>query len=342
MMKRAATAVAGMTMLLCAVPAHAAEQLPLLSPSAALGCLMPSAAERGELAYPQEALESKDGGKVSVELHFKGPDEEPRVRMLSENALSSLQDAVRKHVRQFRVPCIKAGEEPVVLRQDFLFVPNDGRKVITTTASDVADERRKVQMRCLARPGPNKTPEYPAEDQRFGRQGKVFVSMRFTSSERPPELQVLASDATGNMLNEVTDFVRGYRLPCLQDRELSMDVLFNFRMDGCSRTRLNDMSLRSFVAAARDLQRPAYFDLGTMACPFELRVSYQRPHRPNAVGELDGPVEARKPFLDWLSQITLRLPEQSNTAVLGEEFTLAVPCGKVDLGRGSPQKELSK
>jgi hypothetical protein len=330
-MNRSAAAIVGMAALLCAMSGHAAGAEPTLAPSAALNCLTPSAQERAGLAYPPEALERKDGGTVSVELRFEGPDEAPGVRVLSKNAFSSLQEAVRKHVRQFRIPCMKAGEEPVVLRQDFVFVPNDGRKVLATAPRDAADERRQVQMRCLTRVGRDKIPEYPPVDLMSGRQGNLFVSMRFTSAERPPELQVLAADGTGHMFEAVSDFVRGYRLPCLQDRELSMDMLFHFRLDGGARTRLKDMSLRSFIASAKDAPRPAYFDLGAMACPFELRVTYQRPHRPNTIGELDGPVEARKPFLDWLSQLTLALPEKKNTAVLGDEFTLAVPCGKIDL-----------
>lgn len=330
-MQRAAAAIVCMVALLCAAPGRAAELEPTLAPSAALNCLTPSAEERAALAYPPDAWVRREGGTVSVELRFDGPDAAPRVRLLDKNESEALREAVRKHVRQFRVPCMKADDEPVVLRQNFVFVPTDDRKVLTTTPSDAAEERRAAQMRCLTRAGGAKVPEYPVVDQRNGMQGNLFVSVRFTSADAPPELQVLASDATGNMLDSVQKFVRGFRLPCLEDRELSMDMLFRFRMQDGARIRLKDMSLQSFIAAAKGAPQPVHFDLDAMGCPFELRVDYRRPHRANRVGELDGPVEARRPFLDWLSQITLGLPEKKNTAVLGDQFTLAVPCGKLDL-----------
>jgi hypothetical protein len=60
-------------------------------------------------------------------------------------------------------------------------------------------------------------------------------------------------------------------------------------------------------------------------------VQYLRPHLSNHVKELDSSRPERRPFLDWLSRVTLNLNEKTNTAVLGDTFTVHVPCGTLSL-----------
>jgi hypothetical protein len=332
-MRRAvAAAIGSVAALLLPMAAQAQVSEPTLTPSAALQCLTPPAAERGKLAYPEDALQRKDGGTVSVELRFTGPDAAPGVRVLNDDqAYDALKAAVRRHVGQYRVPCMKEGDPPVLLRQDFVFTPNDGRKVVATTPSDAGDEERREQMRCLVQTGQRKVPEYPWLALQNDVQGNLLVRMRFSAPDRPPQMEVLAGTKKGSLRDSVEQFVAGYRLPCLKGPELSVNTLFMFRIDGGARSFLKDMPLRDFISVTTNHPLPAYFDLNAMACPFELRVQYMQPHEPNKIGELDGPVAARKPFLDWLSRLTLNAPEKTNTELLGNEFTLSVPCGKVDL-----------
>jgi hypothetical protein len=68
-----------------------------------------------------------------------------------------------------------------------------------------------------------------------------------------------------------------------------------------------------------------------MGCPFDLRLSYYRPHRRNVVSELENTNPARAAFMDWLSMVTLNLDSANNTAILGDQITVSVPCGKLDL-----------
>jgi hypothetical protein len=328
-MRGAASFVGVLTLALLA-PAAASADAPdaVLAPSEALQCLTPAAAT---LAYPEQAYSRKEGGTISVELRFAGPDEVPHVKVLNRDTSDALEEAVRRHVSTFRVPCMKAGGPPVVLRQDYVFIPTDGRRVLAGAPKDEADEHRRAQMRCLMQTRREKMPLYPREDERYERQGNVLLRLTFTAPDQAPKLQTLARPGEGHFLDAAREFASGFRLPCLADAELSMDMLFHFRMEGAPRKFLKDMSLPQFVRAAKSYPTPAYFDLATMDCPFDVRLDYRRPYTASKVGQLDTVNPARQPFLEWLTQITLALPESTNIALLGAEFTLHVPCGKVDL-----------
>ncbi len=172
---------------------------------------------------------------------------------------------------------------------------------------------------------------YPPELLRRKDGGTVKVELRFAAADQAPKVNVLAAPRHTTLVAEVRDFAAGLRMPCLGSQPVEQTQLFMFKIDGGARTVLNDFSLVQLVGAARDLPAGVYFDLNTMQCPFSLRLGYFRPHGPNEVRALDTHHPARQAFMDWLSQITLNLPDVRNTEVLGQTITVEVPCGTVDL-----------
>jgi hypothetical protein len=316
------------SLLLLAGVASAGEAVPAKSDVAQ--CLSLTGEGPPTPVYPPELLQRKDGGTVPVELVFKAPDDAPTARILDETAFTPLKDAVLRHVRRYRVPCLKATGAPATLRQDYVFRPNDGRKVVWST-DDEGDEQRAAQAKCLKHLKPGSKPDYPAWARRQELQENYFVRLRFTSADQPPEMTMLAQPRRANLYRAILDFVDGYRLPCFDGTPLELTQLFQYRLEGGSRLVLNDVSLAELLRFAKDVPSAVYFDLGTMACPFDVRLKYFRPHGDNTVSELEQSVPARRPLLQWLSQVTLNLPPDQNLAVLGEEITVAIPCGAINL-----------
>jgi hypothetical protein len=219
---------------------------------------------------------------------------------------------------------------PIVLRQEYVFLPNDGRKVVATTPVDEADPRRRDAFQCMRHLEGEKRPDYPNRAREQYVEGNVFVELQFKSPDLPPEPIWLA--ASHRLLkSEVERHVAGLRLPCMDSDPIGVDVLYQFRLDEGKRTVLQDTTLPKLLGAAKSLPAPAYFDLTTMGCPFDVRFTYQQPHRPNRIGQLDAADPKRQPFLDWLTGLHLRLADATNTAVLGDSMTVNVPCMKLDL-----------
>ncbi len=323
-----------MLALLCAAGAawaQSAPPSPSPSPSAALACMTPAAAERGVPVYPPEHLERRDGATVRIELVFDGPQAAPAVRTLDEqHEAGPFFHAVRTHVQRLRVPCMPAGGEPVRVQQTYVFRPDDGRNVVALPPRSVESAQRAAQSKCLTRIVPQAFPEYPRTALRDGLQGSYLVRMRFASPSGPPEAEIVAGPPHRGLRASLTDFVSGYRLPCQQGEPTSLDVTFHFRLEDGERTVIQDMTLRQFVGMARRVP-PARFDFRGMGCPFDLRVRHYQPFSAHVVGQLGEARAERLDFVEWLSQVQLRLDEDTALAVLGRDFTVSVPCGTLDL-----------
>lgn len=309
----------------------ASAQLISLPPSKLIDCMTPPQAERGLPEYDPAMLAAKLGGTVRVELVFAAPDREPVVRLLSESVDIAFVESVRRHVRQLRVPCQPVGAEPARLVQDYVFRPDDGRKVLAFPPEDQAAIELSRQAACLTRIVPGPGPEYPERALRLGQDGNFLVRMRFASPTTPPELSFVAGPAHRALRDALTEFVAGYRLPCQAGEPREIDLQFTFRFQDGARTVIKDMTLTQFLGNAASMPLPAEFDLTTMGCPFEVRVTHYLPYRRNIVGQVETARTERRAFLDWLSRIPLRLSPSQSLAVLGDSFTVSVPCAKLAL-----------
>lgn len=300
-------------------------------PSAAVRCLTPDSTQRGQPVYPKEELEDRVGGTVQVELIFTTPDKRPEVNVLESSRNVAFVDAVKDHVRQFRVPCLEPADIPVRLRQTYVFVP-DGRLITSSAPVDADEAERRRMMGCVVRDDPSEKPEFPWRARRSEQSGRVLVVARFSAPDQPPQVKTFDSRFNNLLVDYAKEWVRGYRMPCHSGRPVEYTYTLEFSFVDSRPMGFKDISLRTFVGAVKGIEHQrVVFDFRTMQCPFEIQLHYRQPHLPNHVGVVGEAVAARQPFLDWLSQAELRLTPPQHAAVVGAVATLDVPCGGIDL-----------
>ena len=329
-MRRALPAAVALALLAGVTARVAMAQSVTLPSSSAIACMSPAEAARGLPVYPEDLIAAKIDDTVRVELVFKAPDAAPEVRVLSESAHKSLVEAVRAHVLQLRVPCLPAGAQPARIAQDYVFRPDDGRRVAALAPEDLDEPGRRRQFACLTRiAGPAQ--DYPRRALEANQEGNYLVRMRFMDAASAPEADILAGPMHPPLRQALKGFVESYRLPCLEQGPLALELVYVFRIEGNPRTVLNDMSLTRFLGAAAKMPLPASFDFNTMGCPFDLRVMHRQPHARHVVQQLEPAHPGRRTFIDWLSRVELKLSAQQSLQVLGDTFTLSVPCAKLEL-----------
>lgn len=329
-MRRSLTALAAAAFALAA-SAQAQNSSLALADSPALRCLTPAVEERGKPAYPETADALKLGATVDVELRFDGPDERPAVEVLDPVVGDDFIAAVRSHVRKFRVPCMQPGEGPVRLRQRYLFSPS-GRQIHYGAPLDVADSKRRDQIRCITRARPNETPDYPKSALRDGEQGRVLLLLRFDSADGPPKVRNFARREIRRLAAHAQGWAEDYRMPCYSGQPIEVTWSFLYRIDGESPPVFKDLELVSFLRAVKGIgQQTLKFDFNTMGCPFAVKLTYLRPHLPNRVGQLDNTRLERQVFVDWLTSVEFNLPPHVAEGLLGDNLFISVPCTVLDL-----------
>lgn len=73
------------------------------------------------------------------------------------------------------------------------------------------------------------------------------------------------------------------------------------------------------------------FDFNEMGCPFDLNINLYRPYARNTLGQFGQPNAKRKPFMDWLAQLTMRIPSEAEPYLIGQAVKVSVPCTILDL-----------
>jgi hypothetical protein len=325
--------------LLAAGGAMAQQPRVELAPSQALSCLSPPPAQRGEPDYPFEAYRRGESGRVHARLTFTSATGAPALQVLAREGDDSFVDAVRAHVRTLRVPCLAPGAAPAVLDIDFVFRQDD-RKVHWSQPSDGDLAERQRQLDCLRMPAP---PDYPAAALRASMQTAVLVQLRFDAADRPPVLQVHTRTDPETSWNKrrllerfaeaVEKSASDIRLPCHSGAPLDLVMTYVFRIEGGSWGGFKPgLTLTGLLPAVRGISRQRLdFDTGRMGCPFDVRLAYRRPQLPNAVAEIGSTDPARRPLLDWLSQVEFDLPSDLLDVMYGDQATITVPCFKIDL-----------
>jgi hypothetical protein len=315
---------------LWAMASFAAAQTVSLAPSETLRCMTPSTVEREALNYPADAFERKEGGVVRVEMTFHDPGRAPTVKVLGD-ALRDLEWAVRDHVSAYRVPCLAAGQQAVI-RQDFNFVPSDGRRVLWTRPRDAQDRRKLTE--CLVKP--QKLVHYPTVPHARNEQGTVALRLTFTDAVSAPTLTVLDDMPSQPLINAASSHALETRLPCHEGGPVDVHVDYQFRIEGGERVVLKDGDLAFYLGGVEGIRSAqVYFDFRQMKCPFDVRVRMRQPAADNAVGEVAESVPERAFFLDWLSRQRLRLSRADQNRVMGQRVTVSVPCTVLSLGNRS-------
>lgn len=315
-----------------------AAQTAIVEPSAAQRCLTRGTVLLGSPEYPDEAYRIKEGAKVLVEMTFSRADQAPRVEQLKVEKADRLEAAFERSVRRFiddyRVPCLKAGET-TALRQEFLFVPHDGRPVALFATQDMhASSRKASLLKCITHLKPGTLPDYPRADLRFERQGNVVLRATFLDAQSPPGIEVLDDGGSEGLAESASTFARSTRLPCHDGAgPLSIVTFYKFRIEGGERVVLKDLPFLTLLSNFKGIrQANVYFDFNTMGCPFDVRFEPWQPVLPNAVGEVGTSDPERRFFLDWLTRQQLDLPKQQLNALLGQQAVVTVPCTVINLG----------
>ena len=285
------------------------------------------------LAYPRGMAVQKTGGIVRVSLTFKAAGEAPRAEVFFDTVGDVFRELVLERVKGYRLPCLQAGDLPVVVTQEFVFTPGDGRRVVWSPLRDQQREGAESSVACLT--GADKVPDYPASRVVGNDNGAVFARYAFTRPDVAPTVTILFDGGNGRFAEVVTRYAAGLRLPCLKANDAPVTVVqpFSFAVQGTRRSALRDMPLATFVAALDKLdEQQVKFDFSTMSCPFDVRFVLRQPVLENQIGEVERSDPNRREFIEWLKSVSLKIPESARAQVLGDSMTLSVPCGMLDLG----------
>lgn len=298
-----------------------------------LRCLQPAESELPPLAYPPEALVRKIEGLVRVRLTFKDATSPPDVEVFHVSGFAEFAQLVKQRVAVYRLPCLKAGQGPVVATQEFRFSPDDGRKVSWGATRDVDIDRRLNA--CTERdPSAPKNISYPQTAANKNQSGVVVARMTFVAADAPPKVEILTDAGSRSLAARVTQYVEGFRLPCLspEDFPLTTWQAYKFMISDVPGFTLKDVNLVQFLRAVEGFEdQKVNFNFDTMGCPFDVRLRLFQPYMKNEVGEVGERDPNRVEFIEWLKNVSLALPKERMRHVLSDTMTISVPCGVLSL-----------
>lgn len=301
-----------------------------LAPSPAIECLTPAPEVRGAVEYPFSEFKSRVAGRVKVEARFTVPEGPPELVVLESEGGDAFVDAVKAQMRGWRVPCLPPGGGDARLVQEYVFKP-DQRRVQWGPSEDARAEARREQLRCMTHETGKRAPAYPPNALRDGVQGRVYARLRFEAADQPPVAQVHARRSARQLQGTIEDWVRGYRLPCLQGEPIDATMVFVYRFEG-EAWGFRPMSLTGLLSRVKGIhEQTLVLDTSTMGCPFDLHFTYYRPVARNSVGSLGSFDPARAPLLRYLADVELDLSHQALDSVFADSTTITVPCIKIDL-----------
>jgi hypothetical protein len=326
-------AAAAVQVALGALVNHAAgwaQQVDLL-PSAALSCLAPAAEVRGVPEYPFTPWKAGKGGSVKVELVFTTPTGRPEVLVQAHEGPDELLDAVREHVRAFRVPCLSAIDAPARLVFNFVFKPDDDRRVVWSRSADADETARRQMLACMRHPSGAKGPSYPRRALSSDVQGRVLIRLRFTAPDQPPQVETFARPSAKWLSSASQHWVSDMRMPCHTGGPIDATLTFVYLIGG-AQYGFKPLDLLQLLRLTRGINAATLkIDTTRMGCPFDLRLDYRQPLLPNRVGEAEPVNPERQPLIDWMKTVELQLSERDLDAVFADTTTVTVPCLKLDL-----------
>jgi hypothetical protein len=322
---------AGVAALLLAAAAAWAQEVDVpVSEIARCLTVRPGAADAP--VFPFEAYTGQRRGAVQVLLSFKAPDEPPLVTVQESHGGDGFVDAVRAHAKDLRLPCIPRGDGPARLIRDYIFRPEDDRRVHWHRTEDASAAEHRRALRCVSHVAGKERPEYPYDANLSGVQGRVIAEMSFSAPDRPPEVKVHARRSARVLAMAAEEWAAGLRMPCHPGGVVQGDWLFIYLIDGNGGYGFRDVPFRSLLASTVGIEKQRLqLDTPQMGCPFEVRFQYRQPHLRNRVGEVGVSDPARRPLLEWMETIELNLPRNSLDSIYGDSTVITVPCVRIDL-----------
>lgn len=325
--------LAAWVMGLCALGAQAQTAVDDHNGEATLACLERPARPP---KYPAEALEKRTNGFYRVELTFTDAKRPPDVQVMFSAGTEDLRLAAEHYVKQFRLPCLAAGQKVTALQEVSFFAVNGGDVKAPASLNLPRSPDARLGA-CLRAPPEGLRLQDVGQLQTFKREpktGNLVAELTFTAPDQPPQAKVLYDTLNSRHRKDVLAYVAEYRVPCIDPGERFV-LRQNFRVgapDGRG-VIFKDVGIAQFLGMVRNAEaRPVDFDLGTMACPFRLRVQLGRPAFPNRVAEVGEANANRRSFIAWMEELEPALTREEFENLLGKELFVDVPCGSIKLG----------
>ena len=315
--------------LLLAAASAMAQRVDVALPAAAR-CIDVVAGQDQAPTYPFDEFKRGERGAVQVLLEFSAPDREPKLTVLERTA-QPFADAVVAHARHLRVPCMEPGSPPARLIRDYVFRPDD-RQVHwhRTVEADAAMVSRAWD--CVTHRRGIEKPIYPRAMLASLVQGRVVAEVRYDGPDSAPVAKVHSRREAARLGASVEHWLSETRMPCHPGRPVTAYVTFIFQIDGEPAFGFKSVPFRSLLAATDGIERQTLnFDTTTMGCPFDVQLWFRRPHLPNQVGEVGDSDPARRPLLEWLETVDLKLPERTLDSIYGDSALVSVPCIRIAL-----------
>lgn len=319
-----------------ATPAAAQAREDVTPPSDAqsLACLQRPA---DQPVFPPRATYERSSAWVRVGLRFSTPTAPPEVEILANTMREDQLDTVQRYVKRYRLPCLQASDGSVQAVQEFKFNNSE------LAPLPVPPDRPRATPSCIVQPTERISINQLVPSRQIEH---VVLTMAFTPSTSgtpaAPQVKVLYTDASSEVLRSVTEWAAQSRMPCLTGESAAAQgpvVLrqsFNFRPYGHRGYTFKDarFPLPKFLGMVKDLEGlKADFDFDTMNCPFKVNYTVYGPRLPNEV-TAGRPVNPnRVPFLKWLAARDLNFKsDKMANDLFGEIVQIDVPCGKLALG----------
>lgn len=307
-------------------------------PTPAVDCARVKAGSPQLPEYPFDEYKSGKPGRVQATVTLPGGLFGNTVEIQASEGGAPFEAEVRRWLRTVEAPCLASGET-AVLRYDFVFQP-DRREVAPSEPQDARAAEREALFKCMKHVEDLKAPAYPGFALRKQLQGRVMGYLTFSASDRPPQLEMLQRRSAEEFRGEIERWAAGLRLPCHPGQgPMKARVLFIFRIEGDSAFGFKPVRVLDLLANGKGVrERPLALDTTQMGCPFDLRLTYLRPDRPNIVGEVGHSDPRRRPLLELLRTLELDMRTHTLDAVYADTADVAVPCFRLNL---NPQEKKS-
>ena len=200
---------------------------------------------------------------------------------------------------------------------------------VQVTSAESAAAMQQSQCKIT---GPSGTQPFPSGNRTPA--GNVVLRMKFAQADAAPEVEVLYSARHHLLAKTGVSMAQEYRMHC--EKPLAGPVYatqtIRLRTDGAQGAALKDMA---FVPFIQSLDRASLgkvkFDLNTMSCPFDVKVTLIEPFAENTIAEAEARDPNRQEFLAWLRKLVFKYPAETERFLVGESTKVTVPCMVLDL-----------
>jgi len=301
--------------------------------SQSVACLISVRPEQKPPALASEERLSSEA-VVRLQLHFSDPSAPPMVQVVASNGSSKLLLAVRDHVLNYRLPCLKPNLSVYAI-QEFRVMANDPRGQVQERAVLESEARFGLPEECMAGIVNASPPDF---NRLIPLSLKSIVRLTFTAPDAPPDVQMLFDSGPPAWTAAILASIATYRLPCVTafGGPYVGEQIFEFMgyntAERAPRGQRTGITLDQFVSLLkRPRDRPVRFDFAAMGCPFQLTFRLFQPYMLNKVSEAGEANDTRQELIRWMRGVAFNITDNNLRGVMGEPTLVSVPCGVLDL-----------